>query len=134
MNDSKNMVKIAVEALSDKKAEDIKILDIGKISPIADYFIIANGLNRNQVQAMSDNVDDELTKAGYVIKQLEGYSTGNWILMDYNDIIVHIFSEEDRHFYNLEKVWSSQYNIDSIWLNEKLVNNEINKTHIHILF
>ncbi len=111
MNDSKNMVKIAVEALSDKKAEDIKILDIGKISPIADYFIIANGLNRNQVQAMSDNVDDELTKAGYVIKQLEGYSTGNWILMDYNDIIVHIFSEEDRHFYNLEKVWHGGVNV-----------------------
>lgn len=105
MNNSKEMAKLAVKALEDKKALDIKVIDISTISVIADYFIIASGSNTNQVQAMSDNVDDELTKSGYHIKQLEGYKTANWILMDYNDIIIHIFSEEDRLFYDLERIW-----------------------------
>ncbi len=105
MNNSKEMAKIAVKALEDKKAIDIKVIDISTISVIADYFIIASGSNTNQVQAMSDNADDELTKAGYQRKQLEGYKTANWILMDYNDIIIHIFSEEDRLFYDLERIW-----------------------------
>ncbi len=105
MNSSKEMAKIAVKALEEKKALDIKVIDISTISVIADYFIIASGSNTNQVQAMSDNTDDELTKAGYTRKQLEGYKTANWILMDYGDIIIHIFSEEDRLFYDLERIW-----------------------------
>ena len=102
---SKEMAKIAVAALEEKKAKDIKILDISGVSVLADYFIIASGSNRNQVQAMADEAQEKLYKAGYEAKQVEGYQTANWILMDYNDIIVHIFSDESRTFYDLERIW-----------------------------
>ena len=100
-----DLVKKIVEALEDKKAEDITVLDIGEVSSIADYFIIASGSNRKQVQAMADEVEERLYKAGYEQKQIEGYQTANWILMDYQDIIVHIFDEENRLFYDLERIW-----------------------------
>ena len=80
---SREMAKLAYEALADKKAQDIKIINIEEVSVLADYFIIASGSNRNQVQAMADNVDEVLHKAGYPVRQTEGYSTANWILMDY---------------------------------------------------
>ena len=99
------MAQLAYEALADKKAEDIKIIDIHEVSVLADYFIIASGSNRNQVQAMADSVEEDLGKAGYHARQVEGYSTANWILQDYQDIIVHIFNEEDRLFYDLERIW-----------------------------
>lgn len=105
MDKSKEMTRIAIAALEDKKASDIRIIDIHDVSVIADYFIIASGANRNQIQAMADNAEDALGKAGYSPRQIEGYNTANWILMDYNDIILHIFSEEDRLFYDLERIW-----------------------------
>ena len=95
MNESKKMALLAVEALEDKKAEDITIIDISEVSVLADYFIIADGLNRNQVQAMADSAEEALGRAGYDAKQIEGYQSANWILMDYKDIIVHVFSKED---------------------------------------
>ena len=105
MDQSLNMVKIAYDALDDKLAEDIKIIDIRNISVLADYFIIADGNNKNQVQAMVDNVDETLGRAGYEAKQMEGYATANWVLLDYSDIIVHVFDEENRLFYDLERIW-----------------------------
>ncbi len=105
MTVSKEMVKLAYSALEDKKGEDIKIIDISKVSVIADYFIIASGTNRNQVQTLVDNAQEVLHKAGYESKQVEGYQTGDWILMDYGDIIIHVFSQENRLFYNLERIW-----------------------------
>ncbi len=105
MEQAKEMAKIAVKALEEKKAEDVKVIDIREVSTIADYFIIANGSNQNQLQAMRDAVDEELYKAGYHAKQIEGNSYSTWILMDYNDIIVHVFSKEDRLFYDLERIW-----------------------------
>lgn len=105
MSDSRQMTKLAIEALQDKKAINLKVLDITNVTVIADYFIIASGSNRNQVQALADNVEECLGKAGYVPKQIEGYKTANWVLMDYSDIIIHIFSEEDRLFYDLERIW-----------------------------
>lgn len=105
MEESKKMTQIVIDALEDKKAEDITILDISEISVLADYFVIADGNNRNQVQAMADNVEEALGRAGYEPKQIEGYQTANWILMDYKDIIVHVFSKEDRGFYDLERIW-----------------------------
>ena len=103
--DSKFMAKIACKALEDKKALNIKIIDISHISILADYFIIASGSNRNQVQALVDNVQEELHKTGFDAKQVEGYNTANWILLDYGDIIVHVFDEENRFFYDLERIW-----------------------------
>lgn len=105
LKNSKEMAKLAISGLEEKKANDIKILDISDVSVLADYFIIASGSNRNQVQAMADEVEERLYKAGYEQKQIEGYQTANWILMDYQDIIVHIFDEENRLFYDLERIW-----------------------------
>jgi ribosome-associated protein len=102
---SKDYCKLAIEALEDRKAEDIKVIDINEISPVADYFIIADGNNQNQIQAMRDAVDEALSKAGLQIKQVEGNSASTWILMDYGDIVIHIFSKEDRLFYDLERIW-----------------------------
>ena len=102
---SRELAKVAVAGLADKKADDIRIIDISEVSVMADYFIIASGTNRNQVQAMADNVEEKLHDEGIRPRQIEGYQTANWILMDFNDIIVHIFNEEDRLFYNLEKIW-----------------------------
>ena len=112
MNQSAEMVKIAAKALEDKKAEDIRVIDIREISTIADFFVIANGTNANQLAAMRDAVDEELYQAGYHTKQVEGNQNSTWILMDYNDIIVHIFSKEDRLFYDLERMWTDGKQID----------------------
>lgn len=106
MADSREMLKIACAALEDKKAFDIKIIDISRISTLCDYIVIADGTNKKQVQALSDNVEDNMHEAGYSHKGVEGYSEGVWILLDYYDIIIHIFSEESRRFYNIEKIWS----------------------------
>ena len=103
--DAPEMVRLAKEALEDKKGQNIKIIDISKVSVLADYFIIADGSNPNQVQAMVDNVEEVLGKAGYECRQIEGYGTANWILMDYGDMIVHAFCREDRLFYDLERIW-----------------------------
>ncbi|MDO4323529.1 MAG: ribosome silencing factor [Lachnospiraceae bacterium] len=102
---AKEMARLAYEALEDKKAVDIKIINIEEVSVLADYFIIASGTNRNQVQALADNVEETLHKAGYPAKQTEGYRTANWILQDFGDIIVHVFDSENRLFYDLERIW-----------------------------
>ncbi len=105
MNQSKEMTRIAVAAMEEKKAQDVKIIDIEHISTLADYFVIASGTNRNQVQAMADNVEEMLGKAGFEPKQIEGYQNANWILMDYGDVVLHLFDEENRLFYDLERIW-----------------------------
>lgn len=101
----KEMLKLAIEALEDKKAVDIKVIDITGISTIADYFIIAGGTNRSQIQALADNVDEKLGRKGYTQRQVEGYETANWVLMDYKDIIIHIFDHDNRLFYDIERIW-----------------------------
>ena len=104
MNITEKVILIKA-ALEDKKGEYITILDISEISSIADYFVIASGSNYNQVQALSDNVKEELFKSEIEPKNIEGYNSGSWILMDYHDIIVHVFSKDDRNFYDLERIW-----------------------------
>lgn len=105
MEQAKEMVKLAISALEDKKGEDIRVIDIHEVSVLADYFLIASGGNANQVQAMTDSVEEALGKTGYRCRQIEGYQSANWILMDYGDIIVHVFCREDRLFYDLERIW-----------------------------
>lgn len=102
---SSEIAKLAITALEDKKAEDIKVIDISEISVIADYFIIANGTNRSQIQTLSDHVEEILGKAGVSLKQVEGYDNANWILLDFRDVIIHIFDKENRLFYDLERIW-----------------------------
>lgn len=105
MDTSKEIARLAIEALEEKKAEDIKIIDISELSVIADYFIIAGGTNRSQIQALSDNVEEKLGRTGHIKKQVEGYDTANWILMDFGDVIVHVFDKENRLLYDLERIW-----------------------------
>jgi len=102
---AKEMARLAYHALDDKKGQDIKIINIEEVSVLADFFIIASGTNRNQVQALADNVEEELGRAGYPVRQTEGYRTANWVLLDYGDIIVHVFDSENRLFYDLERIW-----------------------------
>ena len=90
------MVKTTVEALKEKKGYDIKVIDISDISILADYFIIANGNNTNQVQAMVDNVEEQMYKAGFNDPKVEGYNNASWILLDYNDIVIHVFDDENH--------------------------------------
>ena len=111
MNQSKEMARIAYDALSDKKGEDIKIIDITGVSVLADYFIIATGNSDSQVNALVDNVEEELHKAGYPLKQREGRANSSWILLDFGDIIVHVFDKENRLFYDLERIWKDGRNI-----------------------
>ncbi|MBO4389428.1 MAG: ribosome silencing factor [Lachnospiraceae bacterium] len=96
--------KIAYLALDDKKAEDVRIISLTGISTLADYFLIASGNNVNHVQAMVDEVEEKLGRAGYEAR-IEGYQTAGWILMDFGDIVVHVFSKDDRLFYDLERIW-----------------------------
>ena len=101
----KMMAQIACKAIDDKKGQDIKIIDIHNVSVIADYFVIASGTNSNQVQAIVDNVEEQLGRAGFEAKQIEGNRNSSWILLDYGDVIVHVFDEENRLFYDLERIW-----------------------------
>lgn len=102
---AKEMTKVAYEALEDKKGEDIRVIEISEISTIADYFIIASGNNTSQVSALVDSVDEKLGKMGIQPKRVEGARSLSWVLMDYGDIIVHVFMKEDRLFYDLERIW-----------------------------
>jgi iojap-like protein len=101
----KEIVKKIYNIIEEKKGEDIKVIDIAKVSAIADYFIIASANNINQVQAISDEIDFILGKEGIMPKAIEGNKNASWMLLDYNDIVVHIFLREDRAFYDLDRIW-----------------------------
>lgn len=103
--EAKKLAALAYDAIEDKKGESISVIDISKVSVLADYFIIASGNNVNQVQAIADNVQEVLYKAGCQDCKTEGYQGGQWILLDFGAIVVHIFSKEDRRFYDLERIW-----------------------------
>ena len=105
MNQSKEMARIAWQALTDKKGEDTKTIDTTGVSLLADHFTIASGNSESQISALVDNVEEGLHKAGYHLKQREGRSGASWILLDFGDIIVHVFDKENRLFYDLERIW-----------------------------
>lgn len=105
MANIKEYVDEAARIIDDKKGLDIKVLNIAGISPLADYFILATGTNANQLHAMCDEIAEKLSAKGLHPKQTEGYQTGNWILMDYGDFMIHLFSKEAREFYNLDRIW-----------------------------
>ena len=109
MDQAKEMARVAFEALEDKKGENVCIIDISNVSIIADYFVIADGTSDSQVRALVDNVEEKMYQAGYHQKQCEGQNGGAWVLMDYGDIIVHVFDRENREFYNLELIRSMIY-------------------------
>lgn len=118
MTDVKKMTSIAYQALDEKKGEDIKILGISEISVLADYFIIAGGGSKPQIQAMMDNVQEKLHQAGCTIRRIEGNRDSSWVLMDYGDLVIHIFNREDRLFFDLERIWSDGKQVDPADLEE----------------
>ena len=93
-------------AALDRKAVDLRVLDIGKVSDFTDYFLICSGTNERQVQAIADAVIAGTKDAGIRPLGVEGYNTGSWVLVDYGDMVIHIFSSESRAFYGLERLWS----------------------------
>lgn len=93
------------DAIDDKIGQDIVILNIGKVSSLCDYFVIATGSSSRQVKAIADSVEDEMTNIDIEPRGKEGITSQSWVLLDYGDIMVHIFDEENRGFYNLEKLW-----------------------------
>ncbi len=105
MTDSLELAKAAAEAAENKKGEDINILDIREIADFTDYFVLATGNNKNQLEAMMDAVDEAMLKGGAVHKNTEGNKDSGWILMDYGDVIIHLFDPDSRSFYDLERIW-----------------------------
>ncbi|MGN0316398.1 MAG: ribosome silencing factor [Lachnospira sp.] len=109
---SKKMTKVIVDALDDKKGIDIRVLNISNVTVIADYFVIASGSNINHVKALVDNVEEKMAEAGFDYANVEGHNNSTWILLDYKDVIVHVFSSEDRMFYDLERIWRDGVVVD----------------------
>lgn len=100
-----NKVKCAIDALLDKKAFDVKSLKVGPVTTITDYFVLATGSSTSQIDAMVDSVEEAMRDNEYTLKTREGKSQGGWVLLDYEDVVVHIFSQEMREFYNLDQTW-----------------------------
>jgi ribosome-associated protein len=96
---------MALRAASDKKAVEMVVLDLREIASFTDYFLITSGTNVRQVQAIADAVVEQLKKQGTRAARVEGYKTGEWVLVDYGDFIVHVFEDKARHFYDLERLW-----------------------------
>jgi ribosome-associated protein len=114
-NDVKKQVQQAIGACEDKKAEEIAVLELEKDSgAFTDYFVLCSGTNPRQVQAIADEVETRLEKdAGMRVTHIEGYRQAEWILLDYVDFVVHVFSEKARRYYDLERLWKSAKRIDA---------------------
>lgn len=103
---------IAAKAISSKKGLNIQIIEIGDISVLADYMVIATGTSSTHVKALADEVEYKLDEAGVSVSHIEGYRSDSWILLDYIDVIVHVFSDEARDFYDLERLWQDGKAVD----------------------
>ena len=104
--------KAAVKSLCERKGEDVKLIKIRDISSIADYFVIATGSSNTHVKSLADNVEFRLDNEGISVSHIEGYRSDSWILLDYVDVIVHVFSEEAREYYSLERLWQDGGEVD----------------------
>ena len=96
---------LAAKTLSDKKAEDITVIDIQGKATFADYFVICSGTSERQINSLIDDVEDAFAKEGLFAKSIEGKNGSGWVLMDFGDVIVHIFDKENRLLYDLERIW-----------------------------
>lgn len=107
-----DMVKTAVKALDDKKAEDIRVIKIDDITSLTDYFVICTGTSTTHIKALADECEYQLEKCGVPLLHREGRESGEWILLDYKDIIVHVYNKQMREFYDLEHFWKDGTQID----------------------
>ncbi len=112
MLSEKEMVAIAVKALDDKQGKEIKVLHTAGQTTLADYFVICSGASNTQVRALADAVEEAMSKAGEEPHHIEGHRGGQWTLMDYSSVVVHVFTEEGREFYSLERLWSDAEAVD----------------------
>jgi ribosome-associated protein len=112
MNDQQ-ILQIAVKTLDAKKGEDIKVIKIADVSAIANYFVLATGSSSTQVKTLADETEQQLKKAGLMPKRTEGYRGSDWIVLDYIDVVIHVFYRETREFYDLERLWQDGEEIDT---------------------
>lgn len=103
--ESAHGARLAALSADDKKGKDVKILDIRSISTVADYFVICSGTSTTHTRAIADNVEEKLAGMGLKLHHMEGYENGRWILLDFVDVVVHVFHGDERGFYNLERLW-----------------------------
>jgi len=103
--DNKEIIKTAVKAIEDKKGRRLEVIRVGDLTVLADYFVLTSGGSPAQVKALADEVEHKLNEKGIVPKRTEGYRGANWIILDYIDVVVHIFHEQTREFYDLERLW-----------------------------
>ena len=106
------MMDLAVRALNSKKGKDIKALETGALTTLAEYFVLCTGTSNTQIKALSDAVEKALSEAGEEPHHIEGHRSGTWVLMDYSCVVVHIFTEEAREFYDLERLWKDAQEVD----------------------
>ena len=109
---SVDKLKLIAKCLDDKKGKKIIALEVGELTSISDYFVIASGGSQTQVKALADNVTDKLAEMEIMPVHIEGYSGGSWILLDYSSVLVHVFTGEAREYYNLERLWQDARTID----------------------
>ena len=117
-----NKLELVVKALEKNFATDIVAIDMHLVSPLFDTFVVCSAGNARLMRALRENTEDELEQAGIFAKNIEGNRDSQWILMDYDDIIIHIFSPDERNNYHLEKLWGDQHQID---ISEYLNQNEL---------
>ncbi len=103
--DSRTLLELAATAADDKRAEDIIGLDMRELTSVADYYLICDGSNERQVQAIAREIKDQAEKSGINVKRLEGFDKARWILVDLGDVVCHVFHQEERNYYNLERLW-----------------------------
>ena len=112
MVNAKKMALVAAKALDSKKGRDIKVLEIDKITTLADYFVICSGGSNTQINALCDEVEKKMEEAGETVFHREGYRGDKWIVMDFCGVMVHVFTEEQRKFYDLERLWGDAPLVD----------------------
>ncbi len=110
--DTQEKLRAIVQTLDKKKAEDIQVLGITELTILADYFVIVNGTSTTHTKSLADEVEFQLGKLGVKPERVEGYQSANWIILDYADVVVHVFYKEVRDFYSLERLWSDAKHLD----------------------
>ena len=117
--DSKELLETVVKAADSKRAEEIVALDVANVSLLADYFVIMQANSEGQVKAIADEIEEKVAAAGVQVRDIEGKNAANWVLLDFGDVVVHVFRTETRQFYNLEKLWAEAPLVDvSDWVKD----------------
>ena len=117
--DSKELLETVVEAADSKRGEEIVALDVANVSLLADYFVIMQANSERQVKAIADEIEEKVAAAGVQVRDIEGKNAANWVLLDFGDVVVHVFRTETRQFYNLEKLWAEAPLVDvSDWVKD----------------